>query len=499
MEKSQFPRLALILLAFLLGFPGASWGQTEEDPEPIQVMEEEFEPIHVGVTPFVNITGHKEFDWLSIGISECLCTKLASLPYLTLVERARLSEALKEIEMGQTGLIDEATAAKTGQMVGAEELVVGSYQIVGEKIRINARFVDVDEGKIKKTAEATGNMDQIFDLQDQIAASFLDNLKIPITREEKPVVSTKPTESLEAYKLYAQAMDTYTPEGRSLDDEKRIELLNQSARIDPQFFLAFISLGDLYARRRDASGYHQAETYYNRAVTIRPNYISPRNRLVKVYQVQGNTAAVQREQEKITEIRRTFTQSPAGKEKIRVLKARPPKPWVVYSRPKPAALTPAPPKPSVGHPPPKPSPALRQPRPVVKTAPPTKALPGSTVSKPPVVAPPRPKPSPMVVAPPKPPATPTPKASAVKSPPKPPTPPPHKPPFVSRPPTPPPQAHRPKPPVAKRPPPKPKPQAISKPAKPSPAKPRAVSQKPKPPKKPKTSKEKEEEEKGKRR
>jgi TolB-like protein len=467
MEKKQFPKLTLILLAFLLGYAGSSWGQTEE----------QFEPIHVGVTPFVNITQNKEFDWLGIGISESLCTKLASLPYLTLVERARLSEALKEMELGQTGLIDEAMIAKTGQMAGAEELVVGSYQIIGQKIRINARFVDVEKGKIKKTAEATGNMDQIFDLQDQIAASFLDNLKLPITQEEKPVVTAKPTESLEAYKLYSQAMDTYTPQGKSLDDEKRIELLNRSARIDPRFFLAFISLGDLYAKRRDESGYSQAATYYNRAVTIQPNYIGPRDRLVQVYQVQGNTAAVQREQQKIVEIKRTFTQSETGKEKIKVLQTRPPKPSVASS-------------------PPKPSPAPMQPQPPVKTAPPTKALPVSTASKPPDVTPPKPstvstppKPSPVVTTPPKPPV--------VISPPKPaPTPPPYKPPVVSPPPKPSPQQPPPKAPVAKTPPPKPKPQEISKPAKPSPAKPQAVS--PKPAEKPKKSKEKEEEEKEKR-
>jgi len=484
MEKKNFSKLTLILLAFLMGYAGNSWAQTEE----------QFEPIHVGVTPFVNITGNKDFDWLGIGISESLCTKLASLPYLTLVERTRLSEALKEMELGQTGLIDEATVAKTGQMAGAEELVVGSYQIVGQKIRINARFVHVEEGKIRKTAEATGNMDQIFDLQDQIAASFLDNLKLPITEEEKPVVTAKPTESLEAYKLYSEAMDTYTPQGKSLDDEKRIELLNRSARIDPGFFLAFISLGDLYAKRRDESGYNQAAVYYNRAASIQPNYIAPRNRLVKVYQVQGNTAAVQREQEKIVEIKRTFTQSETGKQKVKVLQTRPPKPTVTASPPKPVAVIPAPPKPSTGSAPPKPSPAPTKPQPAVKTAPPTKALPVSTVSKPPEATPAKPS---TVSTPPKPSSvTPPPKPPVVSTPPKPsPTPPPPKTPVVSPAPKPSPQPPPPKSPAVKTPPPKPKPQAVSKPAKPSPAKPQVVSPKPKPPAKPKKSKEEEEKEK----
>jgi TolB-like protein len=383
MEKKQFPKLTLILLAFLLGYAGSSWGQTEE----------QFEPIHVGVTPFVNITQNKEFDWLGIGISESLCTKLASLPYLTLVERARLSEALKEMELGQTGLIDEAMIAKTGQMAGAEELVVGSYQIIGQKIRINARFVDVEKGKIKKTAEATGNMDQIFDLQDQIAASFLDNLKLPITQEEKPVVTTQPTESLEAYKLYSQAMDTDTPQGKSLDDEKRIELLNRSARIDPRFFLAYVSLGDLYAKRRDESGYNQAAIYYNRAVAIQPNYIAPRNRLVQVYQAQGNTSAVQQQQAKIVEIKKPYTQSQTGKV---LIQTRPPQPPTAATPPKPSPPPPSP-KPTTITPAPKPSPQPAPPKPTTVTPAP-KPSPPPPSPKPPVVKTPPPKPKPQAVS-----------------------------------------------------------------------------------------------------
>jgi len=51
---------------------------------------------------------------LSIGISEVFTTKLGRIPVFQLVERNKLSEALKEIELGQTGLIDESTAPKAG-------------------------------------------------------------------------------------------------------------------------------------------------------------------------------------------------------------------------------------------------------------------------------------------------------------------------------------------------------------------------------------------------
>jgi TolB-like protein len=102
--------------------------------------------------PFSNITGQKDHDWLSIGMSEVFTTKLGRIPVFQLVERNKLSEALKEIELGQTGLIDESTAPKAGEMMGAEQLVTGSFQVMGPDIRIDSRLMEVETTKILVTA-----------------------------------------------------------------------------------------------------------------------------------------------------------------------------------------------------------------------------------------------------------------------------------------------------------------------------------------------------------
>jgi TolB-like protein len=263
---------------------------------------EDYQTIVVGVMPFTNTSGQKEHDWLCTGIAESISTKLGNLPYFSLVERLKLAEAMKEVELGQTGLISESTAAKTGQMAGAEELVIGSFQVIGQTVRINARFLKVEEGKVQTTAEATGSLDQIFELQDKIVASFLANMSLPLNDQEKSLLAAKPTSSPEAFELYSRAMDTYTPEGKALSDEQRIALLDQSTQIDPDFAMAFISLGDIYFLMRH--DYDRAAVYYNRAVVLTPYVVAPRARLVKVYGVQGNKLALQQQHEKIVEIRR---------------------------------------------------------------------------------------------------------------------------------------------------------------------------------------------------
>jgi len=289
-------------------------------PETAEPSAEEYEPIVIAIMPFTNISGQKDHDWLCTGIAESISTKLGSLPYFSLVERLKLAEAMKEIELGQTGLISESTAAQTGQMAGAEELVIGSFQVVGQTIRINARFLKVEEAKVRTAAECTGKLDQIFELQDKIVASFLANMNLPLSDQEKSLLAAKPTNSPEAFQLYSRAMDTYTPEGKALSDEQRIALLDQSTRLDPNFAPAYISLGDIYFQRRQ--DYDRATVYYNRAVFLTPYVVAPRVRLVRVYQIQGNTPALQQQQRQIVEIRRSPALQQQPPDKRRFLEER---------------------------------------------------------------------------------------------------------------------------------------------------------------------------------
>jgi TolB-like protein len=289
-------------------------------PETAGPAAEEYQPVVIAIMPFTNTSGQKEHDWLCTGIAESISTKLGSLPYFSLVERLKLAEAMKEIELGQTGLLSETTAAQTGKMAGAEELVIGSFQVVGQTIRINARFLKVEEATAHTTAEATGKMDQIFELQDKIVASFLADMRLPLSDQEKSLLTAKPTNSAEAFQLYSRAMDTYTPEGKAQSDEQRIALLDQSTRIDPNFAPAYISLGDIYFQTRQ--DYDRATVYYNRAIFLAPHVIAPRVRLVQVYQVQGNTLAVQQQQQQIVQIRRGPALQPPTPEKQRFLEER---------------------------------------------------------------------------------------------------------------------------------------------------------------------------------
>lgn len=74
-----------------------------------------------------------------------LQTKLADLGW-TMVERARLRDIIKEVELAQLGVINDEKAAELAGLVGADILIVGSISEVGDRYLVNIRAVDRETG-----------------------------------------------------------------------------------------------------------------------------------------------------------------------------------------------------------------------------------------------------------------------------------------------------------------------------------------------------------------
>jgi curli biogenesis system outer membrane secretion channel CsgG len=68
----------------------------------------------------------------------------------TIIERERLLLALQELHLGSSSLSDESTRLKLGKLMGAQFMVFGCFQIIGEQMRLDLRVVNVETGKIVK-------------------------------------------------------------------------------------------------------------------------------------------------------------------------------------------------------------------------------------------------------------------------------------------------------------------------------------------------------------
>jgi curli biogenesis system outer membrane secretion channel CsgG len=69
------------------------------------------------------------------------------------VERQRLVLAMEELKLGSSMLADEETRLRLGRLSGARLMVFGGYQIIGSRMRLDLRLVEVETGKIIKAVQ----------------------------------------------------------------------------------------------------------------------------------------------------------------------------------------------------------------------------------------------------------------------------------------------------------------------------------------------------------
>jgi len=235
---------------------------------------------NIAVIPFQNITGDKEKNWIGAGFSETLTTKLVKVSEITVLEREQLSKILEEIKFQYTGAVDEKTAVEKGKMYGADVMIFGSFQVAGEKLRITARFVDVKTRKVIDTAEANGNISDIFKLQDEIAFSLMDSLKIVLAEKEKEEIKINPTENLTAYEWFSKG---YEADSLKLYD-KAIEYFTKVVGLDPKLAESYYNRGYAYGKK---GLYDEAIEDLTKAIEI-VSYGGDKVKLASTYNNRGN-------------------------------------------------------------------------------------------------------------------------------------------------------------------------------------------------------------------
>jgi TolB-like protein len=139
----------------------------------------------LAVLTFDNNTGKTDYDALGKGMSAMMITDLGGVNEIQVVERERMQDLLKEMELQRTKYFDSATAARAGKMVGAQYVVVGSFAAVQPSIRIDTRIVRVETGEVVKAAKVVGQEDKLFDLQQKLANELIDGLPIALSPEAR--------------------------------------------------------------------------------------------------------------------------------------------------------------------------------------------------------------------------------------------------------------------------------------------------------------------------
>jgi hypothetical protein len=87
-------------------------------------------------------------------------------------------------------------------------------------------------------------MDDIFNIQEDVAQKVLDGLKLHLTQEEKSKLAKKPTENAEAYELFLKGGEHVTRQTKS-DFERALSLYEEAFRLDQAFTLAHANIANI--------------------------------------------------------------------------------------------------------------------------------------------------------------------------------------------------------------------------------------------------------------
>ena len=138
-------------------------------------------PVRVSVLKWKNLSADTSLTAMVEGLAEETTVELSALSgQIRLLERNQLDEQnLPELMRSKTDYIDKATAAAIGKVLGAELVIQGAFQRVGDELKITARFVRLDTGEILHTLAMTGEVKtgkQQLAMQEKIAVQIKTQL-----------------------------------------------------------------------------------------------------------------------------------------------------------------------------------------------------------------------------------------------------------------------------------------------------------------------------------
>jgi TolB-like protein len=185
----------------------------------------------------------KDLESLGAGLQSMLTTDLSQVAGVTLVERARLHDVQGELKLGRTAAVDPATAARAGKLAGASHIVVGTFTVVGKKLRLDSRLVEVASGKVALATSVDGEQDAFFELEKTLVNRLLGSIGVTLSARERGAVARIHTTDFEAFRRFSAGVQAF-------DDARYEEALAQlraAAQKDEDFKLARVTL-DEYER-----------------------------------------------------------------------------------------------------------------------------------------------------------------------------------------------------------------------------------------------------------
>lgn len=240
----------------------------------------------IAVLPFADMSEAGDQEYFADGISEELLNVLARVDDLKVAGRTS-SFAFK-------GRNEDLR--KIGEILGVAHILEGSVRKSGDRVRVTAQLIKADDGFHLWSETFDRELDDIFAVQDEIAAEIVTALSARLSGSAPQTART----DVGAYGLYLEAKQLIS-ERRAVSLEHAEELLGRAIAIDPDYAPAYASrafteilLSDApgaYGRRPAAEALVRAEAFANRALALDAEIADAHAAAGLIYMNTGNAEA----------------------------------------------------------------------------------------------------------------------------------------------------------------------------------------------------------------
>ncbi len=203
----------------------------------------------LGVTPFSVVSTDERLAALGFALADLLVTDLSRSSQLQLVERSRLGDVLRELELNKNGRVDSTSAPRVGRLVRARRLVLGSIDALPNgELRMSARIADVESGVLEQALDGRAPLANILAAEKTVAFRLFDALGVTLTPAERARVEAVPQTNLESLSAYGRGVQAEL----AGDRRRALEEYERSMRYAPGFEAASERVADLRAAARAA-------------------------------------------------------------------------------------------------------------------------------------------------------------------------------------------------------------------------------------------------------
>jgi serine/threonine protein kinase/tetratricopeptide (TPR) repeat protein len=253
--------VGLALLVLLAAIGGIAWYVKHSPSQPAAVAGKP----SVAVLPLQNLSAEPDSAYFSDGMTDEITTKLSKIQAIDVASHSSVV-ALKATDK---------SAAEIGKALGVRYLLEGSVRKAGDQVRINVHLIDSTTGFQVWADDFTGEMKDVFSLQEQTALKIAQSLNLKLSPQEQQAVHRRYTENVNAYDAFLRGKAKYGDFDRPETIEAARKDFEEALRLDPNYAPALAGLAwaeAQYYRNLDSdpAKLQRAETLAQKALAIDP-------------------------------------------------------------------------------------------------------------------------------------------------------------------------------------------------------------------------------------